>query len=55
MFLNVSNIPTPGKCRAIANKMPNVTRNVIGHMTTDPGPVRTTRKKMFPISHTVRI
>ena len=34
-----------GRCRAIANKMPNGTRNVIGHLTTDLGPVRATRKK----------
>ena len=38
-------MPLQGRCRAIANKMPNGTRNVIRHMTTDLGPVRATRKK----------
>ena len=38
-------MPLQGRCRAIANKMPNGTKNVIGHMTTDIGPVRATRKK----------
>ena len=38
-------MPLQGRCRAIANKMPNGTRNVIGHMTTNQEPVRATRKK----------
>ena len=41
----VNRVPLQGKCRAIANKMSNGTRNVIVHMTTDLGPVRATSKK----------
>ena len=38
-------MPLQGRYRVIANKMPNGTRNVIGHLTTDLRPVRATRKK----------
>ena len=38
-------MPLQGRCRAIANKITNETRNVIGHMTTVLIPVRATRKK----------
>ena len=48
-ILRLANVPLQGRCRAIANKMPNGTRNVIGHMTTDLGPVRATCKKYIYI------
>ena len=44
-LFEVNRVPLQGKCRAMANKMPNETRNVIVHMTTDLGSVRATHKK----------
>ena len=43
-------MPLQGRYQDIANKMPNGARNVIGHMTTDLGPVWATHKKKLSVN-----